>query len=155
MILMLTLLAATMMPIGTIYASSQSCLQYSSTSNTSTDSNAFAKVVTYTCPGGSSGTGEWEVYNLGTNSISGTITVCGTHYTISSVKDYQYGGELYGTSGQCNPEESSGFAANTLGSHAFPVESGATTTNETVWSGVCNTYTAPSPCIASTYDSAP
>jgi hypothetical protein len=144
-----------MAPIGAVHASPQSCLQYSSTNNTSSDSNAFAKVVTYTCPGGSSGTGEWEVYNLGTYTASGTITVCGTNYSVSNAHDFQYGYESYGTSNQCNPNESSGFATNTLGSHAFPIESGATTTNETVWSGVCNNGNYGSPCVASTYDSAP
>ena len=147
--------AGIMAPIGVVHASPQACSPYSSTNNTSSDSNAYARVTTYTCPGGgSSGQGAWEVYNLGTYLASGTIKACGNTYTLSNAHDFQYGIEYYGTGGSCNSDESSP-AVNTPGTYTFPIESGATTTNETVWSGVCSNVYTPSPCIASTFDSAP
>ena len=115
--------------------SPQSCTIYGSSSGTSSAGNAFAKVVTYSCPAATSGTTEWEDYNAANGlAFSGTgVHDCGHIYSLGSSYSVEYGSELT-TGGTCYTQMSTDFSTNTLGSHAYPQVSGGTSTNETVWS---------------------
>jgi hypothetical protein len=164
-----------MTPTGVVHAnaSPQACSEYSSTSDTSAAGNAYAEVVTFTCPSGSSSgqiTGEWYTcVPTPPNDCYGdvmTLTACGVVWGPDAISAFIYGKETYGSSG-CNAWECdntlsqcSGFPENTSESHSFPAESGATTTEVWVWNYGNNTPQCAVPgststCEATTLDSAP
>jgi hypothetical protein len=120
-----------------------SCSLSSYTTNTSSDSSAYARANVYTCSPGYSGQAEYEVYhaNTGMKWLNPQWTLCGATQDLAylqSVSNLYWSQLYYGSNTNCKWNSNPSFSANTLYSYSYGTVSGAVTLTVWTWSGVCD-----------------